>query len=222
MRIHMSASLFSSLANELRLKITMDLSYGEKSVSDLAKSLHLPQATVSKGLKVLMASGVVRMRKQGVVHFYNLTDGVGRQAVGLVEWYRQTAGTTEVRMAQLRRDRQFESLMDINPCPVIVSKIPDGTIIYANPSALNFFKGRNEQLVGQDIMKFVHLRDHRLMKVNLKKLFDGELMPSVRRTMIRTDGTSVKAEVAAAPTFIFDHNVMVSLILPLEGLNAKL
>jgi PAS domain S-box-containing protein len=211
----MSAKFFASLANDSRLKIAMALRKQEMNVTSLAKKLRVPQAAVSKGLKILMNAGVVRMRKHGVVHFYSLNDIVGRQAIRLVDWHKQT-GAKENRASLLRRDFQFQTLMDINPSPTVISKLPEDTIIYANPAALRFIGARSkEDVVGKPIWVFLPPTEHKMTKARIKRLSKGETLASEFRTMLRLDGSAALAEVAGATAFMFDHHVLVALILPI-------
>lgn len=213
----MSASFFSSLSNESRLKIAMELGKGELSVNTLSKNLSFPQAVVSKGLKILTHAGVVRMRKQGVTHFYSLTNGIGRQAVRLMDWGRHVAELTESRLAQIRRDKQFQMIMDINPAPIVVSEIPSGKIVYANAAAFRFLAVRlPATMIGKNLFDFIDRPHHAHTKKGMHRIIKGDIIKAQRRVMTRTDKKKVYAFVASAPTFMFDSIVMVTLVLPVK------
>lgn len=68
------ARTIAVLANPKRLHIVDLLSVGERTVSELATALELPQATTSQHLAVLRKAGVVDTRKEGNFVFYRLAD----------------------------------------------------------------------------------------------------------------------------------------------------
>ena len=54
-----------ALANPTRLRIVEELSFGERSVNDLAGGLRLAQPLISWHLRMLRRGGVVRTRREG-------------------------------------------------------------------------------------------------------------------------------------------------------------
>ena len=64
--INFKARLFKALGDPTRLKIIEFLRSGEKCVCEIVPHLGLPQPTVSRHLKILRESGLVRFRKDGV------------------------------------------------------------------------------------------------------------------------------------------------------------
>ena len=71
--INFKARLFKALGDPTRLKIIEFLRRGEKCVCEIVPYLGLPQPTVSRHLKILRESGLVRFRKDGVRRLYSLT-----------------------------------------------------------------------------------------------------------------------------------------------------
>lgn len=59
------AKILKSLADESRLKIVRLLLNGEKSVSEVARSLRMAQPQVSHHLSILRSSGLVNTRRDG-------------------------------------------------------------------------------------------------------------------------------------------------------------
>ena len=59
------AKILKSLADESRLKIVQLLLHGERSVSDVVRSLNLAQPQVSHHLSILRSSGLVDTRREG-------------------------------------------------------------------------------------------------------------------------------------------------------------
>jgi ArsR family transcriptional regulator len=66
------ARILSVLANPKRLEIMQLLAGGERTVSDLAAALHLPQARTSQHLAALRESGLLVSRKEANFVFYRL------------------------------------------------------------------------------------------------------------------------------------------------------
>lgn len=68
------SEFFSALGDGTRLKLISALSITEMCVTDLSLSLGINQTTVSHQLKNLKAIGAVKVRRQGKVAFYSLSD----------------------------------------------------------------------------------------------------------------------------------------------------
>ena len=69
-----ATNLLKSLGHEGRLMILCHLKTGEKTVSELEKSLSLSQAAVSQNLARLRAEGLIKARKDGRTRRYSLRD----------------------------------------------------------------------------------------------------------------------------------------------------
>jgi len=72
--IDLVARRFGVLADPLRLRLIRALFNGEKSVSTLVNETGNTQANVSRHLRMLMLSGVINRRKQGLQVFYTISD----------------------------------------------------------------------------------------------------------------------------------------------------
>ena len=70
----LKAELCKTLSDPKRLIIISELRTGEKVVGDLANTLKIPHAVVSRHLAVLRNKGVVRPRREGTNVYYSLTD----------------------------------------------------------------------------------------------------------------------------------------------------
>lgn len=68
------AERFKALAEPVRLQILAELRERELTVTDLVENTGLGQANVSKHLQLLLASGFVRRRKEGLFSYYRLAD----------------------------------------------------------------------------------------------------------------------------------------------------
>jgi ArsR family transcriptional regulator len=69
--------LFRAFSDRTRLRILNLLRGGELCVCDLIRVLGVPQAKVSRHLAYLRRAGLVRARKQGLWHYYTLTEPRG-------------------------------------------------------------------------------------------------------------------------------------------------
>ncbi|MGD0330322.1 MAG: metalloregulator ArsR/SmtB family transcription factor [Nitrososphaeria archaeon] len=68
------AKIFYALSDPLRLDIIDFLREEEKCVCEIIPYLGIPQPVVSRHLKILKDSGLVKDRKDGTKRFYTLTD----------------------------------------------------------------------------------------------------------------------------------------------------
>ncbi|MFB3890003.1 MAG: ArsR/SmtB family transcription factor [Candidatus Bathyarchaeia archaeon] len=70
----LKSTVFDALSDPVRLEIMEFLRDGEKCVCDIIPHLHLIQPVVSRHLKVLRDTGLVRCRKEGNKRLYSVTD----------------------------------------------------------------------------------------------------------------------------------------------------
>jgi len=67
-------NFFSGLSDHTRIKIVSALSISPMCVTDISSVLELNQTTVSHQLRNLKNIGVVKVKRQGKVAFYSLTN----------------------------------------------------------------------------------------------------------------------------------------------------
>ena len=72
--IRLKAKVFKALADSVRLKIIEFLRDGEKCVCEIIPHVDVAQPLVSRHLKILRDSGLVRVRKEGNRRYYSVTD----------------------------------------------------------------------------------------------------------------------------------------------------
>jgi DNA-binding transcriptional ArsR family regulator len=72
--LQMVADRFKILSEPLRLQILQLLQSGEKSVTELTDLIETSQPNVSKHLKILQTSGMVKRRQEGNTVFYAIAD----------------------------------------------------------------------------------------------------------------------------------------------------
>jgi ArsR family transcriptional regulator, virulence genes transcriptional regulator len=80
----LKAELCKTFSDPKRLMIIDELRNGEKSVGDIAQSINLYQAAVSRELSILRDRGVVKPRREGTSIYYSLTNPKICEACDLV------------------------------------------------------------------------------------------------------------------------------------------
>ena len=68
------ATVFHALSDPVRLEILEFLRDGEKCVCEIIPHLNLIQPIVSRHLKILKDSGIVKYRKEGNKRLYSMTE----------------------------------------------------------------------------------------------------------------------------------------------------
>jgi ArsR family transcriptional regulator len=68
------AAKYRALGEASRLKLIFAIGNGEKNVTQLIAATSLPQANVSKHLRILTDSGILIRRKKGIFVYYATTD----------------------------------------------------------------------------------------------------------------------------------------------------
>lgn len=94
------AQLCSGLADPKRIALLYALREGATTVNQLADTLELPQATVSRHLKILRERNLVTARRDGMNVYYSLTNEKVLDALDLL---RQVLNENLNRSATLAR-----------------------------------------------------------------------------------------------------------------------
>lgn len=68
------STVFHALSDPIRLEIVSYLHEGEKCVCEIVSHLNLIQPLVSRHLKILKDTGIVRSRKDGTKRMYSIVD----------------------------------------------------------------------------------------------------------------------------------------------------
>lgn len=72
--LELVASRFKALSEPVRLQMLSALNSGEMTVSEIMAATDIPQANVSRHLKVLYELGFVRRRREGPFVYYALAN----------------------------------------------------------------------------------------------------------------------------------------------------
>jgi len=80
--------VFSALADPVRRSILQGLAQGRACVAEIASPFKISAPAVSRHLRVLERTGLIRRRRRGRVHEIELVAGPMRAAVNWLETYR--------------------------------------------------------------------------------------------------------------------------------------
>jgi len=101
----MHAEICKTLGSVARIRILNALRDGEKTVSELTKTLSLRQANISQHLAVLKQRRVVRARKMGASTYYRVSNPKIIQACELMK---------QVLLEQLRESRELTMVAKVS------------------------------------------------------------------------------------------------------------
>jgi DNA-binding transcriptional ArsR family regulator len=73
-QIRLKAKVFYALSDHIRLEILEYLRNGEKCVCEIVPYLNLLQPVISRHLKILKDSGLIKCRKDGTKRLYSVVD----------------------------------------------------------------------------------------------------------------------------------------------------
>lgn len=86
-----NAKIFKALCDSSRLKIIDILSCGEKCACDILEHFEFTQPTLSHHMKVLIESGLVGSRKEGLWNYYYLnTNNCNKLSLSLMNLVTET------------------------------------------------------------------------------------------------------------------------------------
>ena len=96
-------------------------------------------------------------------------------------------------------EERYRTVVEQSPHAVIVHR--DGTIIYANPAAINIFGATSLQdLAGKPLLDRVHPDEHQAVLARLQNVtLLGVISPMVERRYLRLDGSEFTGEIQGTP-----------------------
>jgi ArsR family transcriptional regulator len=72
--IRVKSRVFYALSDSIRIEILEFLQDGEKCVCEIVPKLNIIQPLVSRHLRILKETGMIRCRKDGTKRFYSIVD----------------------------------------------------------------------------------------------------------------------------------------------------
>ena len=116
----------------------------------------------------------------------------------VVAFVRDVTEQEAARRALRESEARYERLVELLPDGVIAYR--DGRITFANPAAARIGGvARPEEFLGQPVLGFVHPTSHAATLERMRRVEAGEQVPFKAERLLRPDGSTCPAELAAAP-----------------------
>ncbi len=117
----------------------------------------------------------------------------------------------ETRERIRQRDEQYHKLVDLFPDMIVIHQ--GGRVVFVNEAGVRLMRASSaDELIGQDVMRFVHADDRARVSERITKLLkEGGVAPPLQETLIRLDGSSVEVEVTGT-TCTFEGNLAIQLV----------
>jgi ArsR family transcriptional regulator len=96
----MHATLCQAIADPTRIALLYELGDGPRHVNELVEALELPQATVSRHLKLLRERSLVTTRREGSYIYYDLADARVLEALNVMRTILHDVLADQSKLAQ--------------------------------------------------------------------------------------------------------------------------
>lgn len=117
---------------------------------------------------------------------------------------------TEFREASQESELRYQALVERLPIGIVIHK--DGKLIFANLQAHQMLGvKRSKDLIGAEIIKFVHPHYRQSVLERMKELAAGHSVPMVEQKYVRADGRVIDVEAMAFP-FVYRGEPAVQVI----------
>ncbi len=108
-------------------------------------------------------------------------------------------------------EEKYRLLVDNSPDAIVVHS--GGKVIFANNAAIKMMGANSkEELIGKQVINFVHPDSIELVKERIKNLMLGQIVPIVEEKIIRLDGKVIDVEVAGIPMLINNQKAIQLVI----------
>lgn len=95
-------------------------------------------------------------------------------------------------------EERYRLLVEMLPETVLVHR--SGILQYVNAAGLRLFEIESpEDVIGKHVGEFIHADDREMVANRIAQLDQGTSVPLVEQTLVRSDGSSIQAEVISAP-----------------------
>lgn len=112
---------------------------------------------------------------------------------------------------QLEADKRYRDLIEQIPLGIGIHK--QGRLVYVNKYAIKLMCAKGaEELLGRQVLDFVHPDDKELAISRVKMAMTGELAPVMEEKYIRLDGQTINVEVSSHP-FSYQNEPAVQVIV---------
>jgi PAS domain S-box-containing protein len=96
-------------------------------------------------------------------------------------------------------EERYRSLVELSPDSIALHC--EGKIVYVNHAALALFRAADAgELVGRNVLDFVHVRDREVIEDRMRKSYERKLRAPLRETkLLRLDGEAIDVETTSTP-----------------------
>ncbi len=109
-------------------------------------------------------------------------------------------------------EEKYRSLVDLSPFGIFVHA--EGKCVFANPAGIALLGATSpEDIIGQNVMRFVHPEYRNLVSERINSLVQGEQkLAPIEEKFIKLDGTIIDVEVSATK-FNYNNKISVQLVV---------
>lgn len=117
---------------------------------------------------------------------------------------------TERKQREFENELKYQSLVEHLPLGVGVHV--NGKLVFANRYAYKMMGAKAGELIGKNVLDFVHPEFRELVIERIKKVIVGESLPVIEEKYIRLDGKVIDVETSAIP-FVYEGQVANQIIV---------
>jgi PAS domain S-box-containing protein len=117
---------------------------------------------------------------------------------------------TERKLQEQEHELRFQSLVEHLPLGIGIHI--NGELVMANAYAHTLMRVKQGELIGRNVMEFVHQESKPLVLERMKRVLAGETLPAAEEKFIRADGEVIFVETSALP-FTFKGQPAVQIIV---------
>ncbi|MCX6169881.1 MAG: PAS domain S-box protein [Ignavibacteriales bacterium] len=188
-------------------KLTMFLSHPETTINEIATLRALNGEAVKFEWSLKRNDDNFNFESSLTPIFGNTNDVIG--VVGVAR------DISERKRSELRlreSEERYRKLFDFSPDPIFVHK--DGIILFINSAGLKLFAAkREEQIIGKNILEFVHPDFRSSARERIVSLQNGtDKLQVVRKKFIRLDDAVIDVEVSTI-SFSYDGEIAAQVVV---------
>lgn len=117
---------------------------------------------------------------------------------------------TDRKQREFENELKYQSLVEHLPLGVGVHV--NGKLVFANRYAYKMMGAKAGELIGKNVLDFVHPEFREMVIERIKKVIVGESLPVIEEKYIRLDGKVIDVETSAIP-FVYEGQVANQIIV---------
>ncbi|MFA6603252.1 MAG: metalloregulator ArsR/SmtB family transcription factor [Patescibacteria group bacterium] len=203
--------IFSALANPIRLDILHALYHGEKNVTELVRELRRDQSLVSHNLKRLVASKLIRSRKEGQFRYYSLHQGSVAPLLRNIEELKKfmVSKSDEVRRQTQAR---YDQIVRMTPAALFIQK--NGAVTFANRAGLKLLAAKKESdIIGRSFEGLTSPECRVEIKKRYMAMADGRKLKAYETRIVRLDGRVIDVLANEEPLQDGSNNSCIAVLV---------